>query len=311
MKLSDLVYYRNTLDTIDIARVKQTALAELDHVRYLVAETGIELHDFADSIQQQYRTAAQGIDDLAQVLVDLRANIDQRIEYRQDEYFKESLRLYEQEMCWETNDYILNRRLAIDDASKEVLESRLKAATDWRIPGMILRPGHEDFIENLVPMDPLYLVDHDQALLDPVLDKFNSVYRNRLRPYVISESDNAIFGQLPHGQFGLIFAYNFFNYKPMEVVQRYLGEMFDLLRPGGTLLFTFNNCDRGHGVALAEHSFMCYTPQSRLVRLAENVGLDLTHQYTGLQDLSWLEFKRPGKIETMRGNQPLAKIVRK
>lgn len=311
MKLSDLVYYRNTLDSIDINGVKHSALAELDHVRYLVAETGVDLHDFADSIRQRYSAAVQGIDGLAQILVDLKSSIDQRIESCQDAYFQESTRLYEQEMCWETNDYILNRRLTIDDNSREILESRLRNATDWRIPGMILRPGEENFIESLVPMDPLYLVDHAQELLDPTLNQFNEVYRRRLRPYVIQESDLQIFHELPWEQFGFIFAYNFFNYKPYEVLQRYLRELFVLLRPGGVLLFTYNDCDRGHGVALAERSFMCYTPKNQLIRFAENVGFDLTHQHTGQNDLCWLEFKRPGKITTLRGNQPLAKIVRK
>ena len=293
MKLSDLVYYRNTLDSIDINCVKQDALAELDHVRYLVAETGGDLHNYGEIIQQKYSAAVQGIDELAQVLVDLKEDIGRRIEYREDDCFRDSLNFYETIMRHETVEVVLTRKLNIDDQSREILDARLRSATDWRIPGMIIRPGVENFIENLVPMDPLYLVDHDQALLDPTLDKFNVVYRNRLRKYVISESDDDIFEKLPRGQFGLIFAYNFFNYKPYEVIQRYLVELFEQLRPGGTLLFTFNDCDRGHGVALAEKNFMCYTPKSKIVRSAEKIGFDLTHEHTGDQDLSWLEFKKP------------------
>ena len=311
MKLSDLVYYRNTLDSIDIQRVKHDALAELDHVRYLVAETGAELHDSGESIQQKYSAAVQGIDELAQVLVDLKEDIGRRIEYREDDCFRDSLNFYETVMRHETVEDVLTRKLAIDNNSRDILEARLRAATDWRIPGMIIRPGVENFIENLVPMDPLYLVDHDQELLNPTLDKFNIVYRNRLRDYVISEFDSEIFEKLPRGQFGLIFAYNFFNYKPYEVIQRYLVELFEQLRPGGTLLFTFNDCDRGHGVALAERNFMCYTPKSKIVRYAEKIGLDLNHEHSGEQDLSWLEFKKPGTVMTLRGSQPLAKIVRK
>lgn len=311
MKLSDLVYYRNRLDEIAINQIQNRSLREFDHVRYVVTETGMNVGDHANKMRQAYQQATQSVENLREIFEDLKATVDLQIAAREPEYLAESTRLYEQDMCWESNEYILNRRLAIDDDSNIMLRSRLKSVTDWRIPGMIIRPGLENFVEDLVPMDPLYLVDHDQDLLTPTLDQFNEVYRRRLRPYVVSESRPRILAALPQGQFGLVFAYNFFNYKPWPVMQRWLEEIAGLLRPGGTLLFTYNNCDRGHGVALCEASFMCYTPRHKVVAAAENFGLDLTHEHTGLGDLGWLEFRRPGQIASIRGSQPLAKIVNK
>jgi hypothetical protein len=213
-------------------------------------------------------------------------------------------------MPHETNLYILNRRLAIDDESNILLRSHLRNLGDWRVPGMILRPGRENFIEDMVPLDPLYLVDHHEELFEPSVANFTPEYQRRLRQYVISDRNHqAYFTKLPQGQFGLIFAYNFFNFKPIEIIRQYITELFGLMRPGGTLIMTYNNCDRAHGVALTEQNFMCYTPGSEILKTAELTGFDVTYQHTGLGDLAWMELQRPGKISSLRGGQTLAKIV--
>jgi hypothetical protein len=95
----------------------------------------------------------------------------------------------------------------------------------------------------------------------------------------------------------------------MELITRYITEAYQKLRPGGTLIMTYNDCDRAHGVALAERNFMCYTPGSEILKIAELTGFDCTYQHTGLGDLSWIELQRPGKITSLRGGQTLAKIV--
>jgi hypothetical protein len=42
---------------------------------------------------------------------------------------------------------------------------------------------------------------------------------------------------------------------------------------------------------------------------AESLGFELTHQHIGLGNIAWLEFQKPGQIQTMRGGQTLAKVV--
>jgi hypothetical protein len=175
---------------------------------------------------------------------------------------------------------------------------------------MILRPGRENFIEDMVPLDPLYLVDHHEELFEPSVANFTPEYQRRLRQYVISDrTHEAYFTKLPQGQFGLIFAYNFFNFKPIEIIRQYLTELFGVMRQGGTLIMTYNNCDRAQGVGLVERGFMCYTPKKLIVSHAESVGFECDFDHDGAGDVSWLEFRKPGEITTLRGGQTLAKIV--
>jgi hypothetical protein len=109
----------------------------------------------------------------------------------------------------------------------------------------------------------------------------------------------------------LIFAYNFLNYKPIEVIERYLQDFFAKLRPGGVAMFTFNNCDLPQGMGLAEKHFMCYTPGRRVQQIADKIGFENVYDQRGPNNISWFEIKKPGEIYSLRGGQTLAKIVRK
>jgi SAM-dependent methyltransferase len=215
-------------------------------------------------------------------------------------------------MRWETNEYILNRGLMIDADTSMVMQQHIKNYSDWRLPGMIIRPALESHIEYMVPMDPLYVVDQHQDLLKPAVEKWTSDYQRRLRQYVINDyTCQRPLQELPDNQFGLIFAYNFLNYKPIEVIERYLQDFFAKLRPGGVAMFTFNNCDLPQGMGLAEKHFMCYTPGRRVQQIADKIGFENVYDQRGPNNISWFEIKKPGEIYSLRGGQTLAKIVRK
>lgn len=312
MKLSDIVAYLNLLDSLSINNECQEALRILDGVLHVIVNHQIQLDSYSRNLGKNFSSISNGVKEFSTTLEDIRSRLRQLVEEQEPQYLSESKRWFDQESIYETNEYVLNRRLGIDSESNILLRSHLRNLSDWRIPGMIIGPGRETFVEDLVPMDPLYLVDTHEDLIQPSVEKFTLEYQQRLRKYVINDhTESAILSDLPKNQFGLIFAYNYFNYRPLEIIQRYFQEIFGLLRPGGTLMMTYNNCDRAQGVGLVERSFMCYTPLSHLCRLAESAGLEFTFNHNGEGDLSWVEFCKPGDIASIRGGQTLAKIVAK
>jgi hypothetical protein len=213
-------------------------------------------------------------------------------------------------MCYDTTEHILNRKLRCDPESAELLQGRILRYTDWRVPGLIFRPALEQHVEQLVPLDPLYMIDNNLELLEPACQGFTEEYRRRLRLYTAEEIlGKPILALLPDAQFGYCFAYNYFNYKPLELICQYLDELWKKLRPGGVVFFTYNDCDRAHGVALAERSYMCYTPGSLIQEHAETLGFELMHRHNGPADVAWFEFQKPGEIDSLRGGQTLARIV--
>ena len=223
--------------------------------------------------------------------------------------FEKNERWYLDDAPTMSTDHILNhKRLRIDDEGNILLRSHLRNCTDWRIPGMIIRPAQESFIEDLVPMDPLYLVDQNLELLQPAMSSFTPEYQRRLRPYAVDDyQDEHPLWKLPDNQFGLVFVWNYFQYKPLSVVQRYLTDIYKKLRLGGVCIFTYNECDREYGVQSAEQNFMCYTPGRLIKKHAKSLGFELMENHHG--PVTWLKIKKPGEIESIRGGQSLAKIV--
>jgi hypothetical protein len=72
---------------------------------------------------------------------------------------------------------------------------------------------------------------------------------------------------------------------------------------------TYNNCDLAHGVIRAEHSWMLYTPKRLIKTHATELGFELIKAHDGKGDVSWIEFRKPGDIVSLRGGQTLAKVL--
>jgi hypothetical protein len=177
---------------------------------------------------------------------------------------------------------------------------------------MIIRPGLEKFVEDLVGYDPLYLIDQQHELLTPAVNKFSDEYQSRLRLYTVKESvDFEILDKIPNGQFGFCLAYNFFEFKPFEILKKYMTEVYQKLKPGGTFIMTFNDCSREKAVMLAEQRYACYTPGVLVKELATTIGYTQIFGWDNDGPTTWIELRKPGALSSLRGGQSLAKIMYK
>lgn len=310
MKLSELVDYLNQIDEFELTQIHHAAQRSLAAVVHKIEHHDLQFHKFTQRIKSDGEKIDQSFDQFSNTVTAIRSYVSDAIHAMQPEYLRESLRLFQHEMCFDSNEHILSRKLHCDSDSAELLTGRILSYSDWRVPGLIFRPAQEKHIEQLVPLDPLYVVDNNLELIQPAINAFTPEYQRRLRKYTITEAvGRPLLQDLPDNQFGYCFAYNFFNFKPLEIICQYLDELWRKLRPGGVVFFTFNDCDRAHGVALAERHYMCYTPGSMIQDHAETLGFETTHRYVGLGDVAWFEFTKPGEIKSLRGGQTLAKIV--
>jgi SAM-dependent methyltransferase len=263
-----------------------------------------------DRLSRDYKNVLGSIDHFERTVDDIKDEISHLIQQMEPAYFAESLRLYSQEMIHDTAEYILNRRIEITPDVAGYITARIQAHGDWHHAGMIIHPGHEEWITYLVGHDPLYLVAPMSELLDPAVLRFNDQYQRRLRTYTVTESvDNPILEYLPDNQFGFCLVYNFFNYKPQEIINQYLTEIYQKLKPGGVVAFTFNDCDHSGAAALAERSFMCYTPGRMVLAHAQAVGFQVRQRYRMNNSTTWIELQRPGQMTSLKGGQSLAKVV--
>ena len=312
MKLSDIVARLNLLDSLDVASECSTAVSKLNHIAYVVNEHAKSYQTASDSITKTHNELINNIAKFSAQVESLKQDLKDEIAQHEQEYLDNSLYLYREEFKHNSPDVILSRRMRIDYEDDLLLRTRLKNLTDWRLPGMIIRPGAETFIEDMVPLDPLYVVDHDPELMRIAVNNFTPEYQRRLREYVINDwADGPVLDKLPNNQFGVIFAYHYFNHKPMPIICKFLTEFYEKLRSGGSVLMTYNNCDQAHGVIRAEHAWMLYTPRRLIEQHAIETGFELINAHDGKGDVSWLELRKPGDIVSLRGGQTLAKIVAK
>lgn len=311
MKLSELVAYRHRLCELRPRSPELILRDEFGPALHEAESCTIQFADLTDQLAQNYQQSAQTMEHFHQTMDSILQEIDRTIDAMQPAYFAESYRLYEDGIRYDSNEHILNRRFNLPPAALEFIRARIRSFGDWHWPAMIIRPGLEDWIQDLVACDPLYLVDKDYDLIQPSLDRFNPEYQRRLRRYVIDESEENILAGLPQAQFGFILAYNLLNYKPLEIVKFYLESAYQCLRAGGVFAFTINDGDKPGGVALAERCYMCYTPASVVKSLATAIGYSIRQIYHADSSNTWIELSRSGTYTSLRGGQALAKILPK
>ena len=312
MKLSTIVAYKNKLESatpLDTAPVVHEKLAPILHT---VETAEVQMLNLTEQLGKNYIDILAQLREFEDTIELVKDNVQRLIGDLEPVYYAESWKRYIEEITFDTNEYILNRRFAYDQDIINFITARIQSHSNWQHPGLILRPGREDWISYLVGCDPLYLVDVHADLLEPAVLRFNDQYQRRLRTYVVTESvDTPILARLPNNQFSYCLAWNFFNYKPIEIIKTYLNEVYQKLKPGGCISFTFNDCDRSGAVELVERNFSFYTPWQAVREYAESLGLEAREIFRIDGSCTWVELYKPGALSTIRGGQTLAKLVYK
>lgn len=312
MKLSDLVSYRNQLNRLHLEDAKTKIDFDISHIKHLINSKDSDPNNIKDQIQQKHQEIHQKINEFSSLIEQAKQEVQAEINIKEQYWLEETYRLYSQEMVNDSDEHILNRRPTITEEHSNIIRARIKNFSNNLHPGIIIRPGLEKFIQDMVSFDPLYLVDRSEEMLFPSTFEFPEQYRRRLRPYIVNEYDSRlILEKLPDNQFGMCLAYNFFNFKPIPVIERYLTELFSKLKPGGRLMMTFNDCDNEKAVRLAESYYACYTPGRMVKEIAERIGYEIYFIWNDDVPSTWIELQKPGTLTTLRGGQALAKIVHK
>jgi SAM-dependent methyltransferase len=308
MILSDIVNHKNLLDGLESDSATNAVLHKLDAILKYAQDS--DEPEILESMTSTRNKVAKKLDQFESTLKQLQQSVLEKIKQKEPEYFAASSSLYNHEMKHDSADHIAQRQLNVDSITALFLQQRLKRYTSWQHPGMVIRPLHALHVDDLVACDPMYFVDTHPDLLDKVKYQFTKEYQSRLCYYHIREYTNQnIFWNLPAQQFGLIYAFHYFNFKPMEIIRDYLSEIYTLLRPSGIFAFTFNNCDFGGAVRLAEHHFCCYTPGRLIKEHALSVGFAVDFEFNDEAGTSWLELRKPGMFATIRGGQNVAAIT--
>ena len=302
--LSKLVAYINLIDSIESDdRVRE--------IVYLI-ESVAEEHKMDDiewdnyqPIDQDYTTAIKHAKRLPLHFRALRQEVFTEVLEHEHSYYSAS-----------TNFYQYNKdsvegldSLDTDPEFADLVRNRINIITDWQFPGVVFRPQACDFMREMVACDPLYLVDTDHDSMLPGIEQFGKRYQRRLCFSETIEYIDSMMEDLPAKQIGLIFVTNFFELRPIELLEKYFREFLTLLRSGGKLAFTFNDCDDSTAVKFVEARQRCYTPGREVLRVLEDLGYTIVYKTVHNSGLGYIECTAPGELTTLRGGQTLAKPI--
>lgn len=206
-----------------------------------------------------------------------------------------------------------SRTLTLSDESSVHLISKIRENTSTRYPALEIGPGDGQWTKALVAADPLYLVDVYEEFLNSAALQFPIDYQRRLRKYQVYTHDIGYtdLSQLPQNQMGFVFSCNVFEYFTMDVFNEYLKSIFNVLRPGGKAILTYNNSEYESNVLYVELGVRSWMPKSKLIALCTAIGYEVLETVDYPSFIHWIEIKKPGILSTVKRIQGLGNIVDK
>jgi len=311
MKLSKLITYKHIVDGLSVNHVRDKIEQLLQNVETDLDIQQIDFENIKHKVSANKKIILNTLNSIDIDLQNFKQELTKFLTDIESPYYAKSQQIYE-EGCKDTVDYILDRsiykKLLCKQETFDFFCNRVKAQTSWQWPAMQIRPAHCEVTDALTACDPLYLIDLNDELLKVAKTKWTPEYQRRLRYYIVNENDKSIFHQLPQAQLGLVVAVDFFNFRPLELIEHYLNEIFGLLRPGGVVIFTYNNCDFPNSVVHFENCYNCYTPGRQIKEISTKIGFHIASSFDLSNNVSWLELKAPGTLSSFRGGQTLGKI---
>jgi hypothetical protein len=216
--------------------------------------------------------------------------------------------------------------LPTNEIVKTIFNNKISKISQVRYPGLQINtrlfPINEldstnidNWISLMVSSDPLYLIGPSIETLQESLRSFPEIYQKRVRLYGLN--DKRDLSTLPQAQFNLIFCWDFFNHLSIDIIDFYLQQMMKLLRPGGTLLFTYNNCDLAMSAKLVDWDSASWCTLLLLEKIYSKHGFELIGSDDIISDdvnvshVSWAELKRPGDLATLKISQANGVVRRK
>lgn len=305
MKLNELVRLRNQLaDAIEISTLNNEIEKNYARLLNLTIDIDEDLSHNITELANNHKDISLLYQRDCDQLKNLLSIIQEKINQQSLKFFAEN---YQLELKYLDPESIRNTRSIIkDEEFEQILIQRINLYSNWQYPALEIGCRDGDWTKRLVASDPLYIADFFEEFLSSAIQQFPALYQGRVRKYIIR--DFFKISNLPKNQFGLIFSYNFFNYLSIDSIKQFFIQAMEWLRPGGTIIFTYNNADLPAAAAYAESYFMTYVPESVLVPMAESLGFETVYLYNAEPAYSIIELRKQGDLKSIKVGQTIGEI---
>jgi len=308
MKLRNIIKYKQLIESLDDIGTREKINKQITSVL-----TDLNTHEFdsdnlKENITDNHLEVLKNLEDMSDNLNKFREKLQQLVNDLEQPYYEKSKDIYKMNLAQSTQEkmdrHVFNDLLA-NKSSSQLLYDRIGSYVDVRYPGLHIAPGYGEITNQLVSLTPLYLMDDSTDMFKEIKSWRQPQYQKRLRYYIVDDNHNHPMHELPQNQLGLIVAVNWFNFRPVKVIKKYLESMIKVLRPGGVVVFTYNNCNYPKGVDKVDEMYYCYTTDTQIKQMCIQLGYDIIKSFDKGYDeldmgISWLEIKKPGTRNTIR-----------
>lgn len=248
-----------------------------------------------------------------ELIANLIQYVEKLIEEKVKEFYKSGYLINGVEFTSETDVHNERqyRTVICDEDVRQAIITDIRNHTNSKYPALEIGPGDGQWTEYMVAGDPLYIVDIHPEFIESTKSKFPIEYQRRLRSYLLGwnglpKDDLSI---LPQNQFGFIFAWQVFDFFPLDKTKLYLEQCFNLLRPGGVMMFSYNDCEFSAASVYAEIGFKSWMTKLLLTKTCEEMGYEIVDTKDSLSGFHWIKIKKPGELKTVKLGQAMGEII--
>jgi len=323
MKLSDLLAQKLTIDSWninpEISELSQKLSVIRDNIDVLENE---ELASTLALVDNDIHNVLKDLTSIVDSITKIKTQANGLVQEGSRVPLIESYDLYVQrKQLIKQHDLVAQRNTLVPVASYRELDQFIDNAeyedkfnalirkfASWKHSTVYVRPNSLRFFDALAATDVLYIMEQcniDQWLKENLNEKLYSLARLKL---INEDKRRFLTANAPAAQIGLIVMEHFMHFKPLDIIGMYLADAFELLKPGGHLMFTFNNCDTVAGVRNAESGLYCFTPGALLERMCEVAGFEVIN-FEASERISWLALKKPGELTSIKAGKTFGQII--
>lgn len=325
-QLTELVKIRNDLqDILKDLSLENNIAEKINIIESVLVKNPSVYRSDIEKYSHEYKKIIDHSNDIIIKIKDFIENIN-------DDIDKQASVVFDTTEYKETfNGKKFNQLLPTNPEIESLIHNSISKYSEWKFPGLQIcryltkndwqvSANLQEYaiaktrIDAMVANDPLYLLGNDEQILQNIIEPFPETYRRRLRLYKFENKDLSV---LPQNQFGLIVCWDFLNYLPIADVEHYLKSFMLLLRPGGVLVFSYNNCDIEKSADSAEKFRACWATIRSIKQIISNIGYDfITNHDLPANDIldtyvSWIEVRKPGQLTTLRLSQAIGRVLTK
>lgn len=313
MNLSQLVSIKKSLLEIEFLQSKEAMSLLAKEIDIGLLDIEQNFSDNSKLVRQAYASLDDNLHNVQTTLADLINAIDKEITKRAQPYCIRGTVFDDIPVVDKVNsehEKSTRIRLFPPDIKFDIVKI-IRQYTSNLYPALEIGPGNGQFTHYMVAGDPLYLVDINKEFLEKSINQFPPEYQRRVRTYQI---DSEGFGDndlscLPQEQFSFVIAIDVMDYYTWDFVKDYLNNIYQVLRPGGHLMFTYNNCEDSAAVIQVEKGFKGWATETDVRSECTKIGYEIieTKNFPGYSH--WAVVRKPGNLETIKLQQAMGEIV--